>query len=109
MSLDLSHSTADRGKRENTGYGAGFYFVLFVSLKGGKACKSLRLKKKMFQRTRDYPVTNCKLTMETENTKPFVFVSSILLSLLLVKSIDNFKYHFDKIGLYVSQITMNKK
>lgn len=57
---------------------------MFVTFKGGKACKSLRLE--MFQRMRHYPVTKCKLTMKTENSKTFFFViNSILSSLLLVK------------------------
>lgn len=80
---------------------------MFVTFKEDKACKSLRLK--VFERTRNYPVTNCKLTVKTENSKQFVSVNSILLSLLLLKSIDNFKYYLDKIGLYVSQIMTNKK
>lgn len=63
----------------------------------------------MFQKMRKFPVTNCKLTMKTENLKQFVFINSILLSLLLIKLIDNLKYYFYKIGLYVSQITINKK
>lgn len=81
--------------------------MMFVTFKEGKACKSLRLK--VFQRTRNYPVTNCKLTVKTESPKQFVSVNSLLLSLSLVKSIGNFKYYIDKIGLYVFQIMINKK
>lgn len=31
-------------QQEEVGYGPGFYFIMFVTFKGGKACKSLRLK-----------------------------------------------------------------
>lgn len=96
-----------RSKLVEVEYGPGFYFVMFVTFKEGKACKSLRLQ--VFQRTRNYPVTKCKLTVKTESPKQFVSVNSLSLSLSLVKSIGNFKYYIDKIGLYVFQIMIHKK
>lgn len=62
----------------------------------------------MFQRMRNYPVMHFKLTMKTENSKQFVFVNSILLALLLVKLIDNFKYYLIRLTYMYPKLQLIK-